>query len=490
MTLILATFLPVPALAGDIVLRQIDIYPDETKLTYQVEAGDNIRLELPGAFDPSSIRFTSSPEAEVYFFNVTENRRTNWIPPSLNDLFMKMESMDQEICNLSSDLIAFQQTAGFLENFTTSTLQAEDVFFYLEKIEVKRAQTESAILTTRRALERKTKELGMLRVEIEENMPVNSDRVICVEMKSSGTGYIYIEALTEHAGWDPYYRIHLDTLKQTMNFSIKARAFQKTGIDFEGPILFHSASPERNISSPQLDPLNISFLDKKTPEGDRSENPPDQASVINTRDKFHILTNAMDVIFASSGRIRGTGVPVMLDLGSENLDVTVNMEIIPFISPHAWVTATLDKTLNSLIEGKAQLLMDGKFIGEIILPFLMKGEKLTIPFGNSQLITAVREETLPHIEADNSDLQIVEVGYRIKLKNGLPRETPLHLKEVLPHSRSGEIVMDVLNIEPEPDLNHENNLLSWNFQMTPGEQKEIYILYRISYPAYREIKIQ
>jgi len=216
MTLILATFLPVPALAGDIVLRQIDIYPDETKLTYQVEAGDNIRLELPGAFDPSSIRFTSSPEAEVYFFNVTENRRTNWIPPSLNDLFMKMESMDQEICNLSSDLIAFQQTAGFLENFTTSTLQAEDVFFYLEKIEVKRAQTESAILTTRRALERKTKELGMLRVEIEENMPVNSNRVICVEMKSSGTGYIYIEALTEHAGWDPYYRIHLDTLKQTI----------------------------------------------------------------------------------------------------------------------------------------------------------------------------------------------------------------------------------------------------------------------------------
>ncbi|MBN1333921.1 MAG: DUF4139 domain-containing protein [Synergistales bacterium] len=490
MALTLTTLISVPAQAGEIILRQIDFYPGEAKLTYQVEAGDHIKLELPGAFDPSTIGFTSSPGAEVYFFEVKENHRTNWIPPSLKDLFNNMASMDQEICSLSSDLAAFHQTAGFLDKFTTSTLQAEDVFFYLDKIEEKRSDTESAILNTSRILDRKRKELEILRSTIEENMPVNSDRVVSVEIKSSGTGNIYIQAWTEEAGWEPYYRIHLDTLEQTMNFGIKARTFQKTGIDFEGPILFHSTSPEKNIACPEIEPLPIDLEDIKAPVENRKHSLPYSDNILDPRDNLRILTGVTDLITSSSGRIQGKGTPVLIDLGSENLDVSVDMEIVPFLSPNAWVTATLEKTLRPIMEGTAELRMDGKIIGDFFLPFLMRGEKLKIPFGNSPLITAFREETVPTMGSNGSDLEHLEVGYRIKLKNGLSRETPVRLTERLPYPTSGEIIMDLLDIEPEPDLDHGHNLLSWDFHMTPGEQQEIYILYRISYPAYREIGIR
>ena len=43
--------------------------------------------------------------------------------------------------------------------------------------------------------------------------------------------------------------------------------------------------------------------------------------------------------------------------------------------------------------------------------------------------------------------------------------------------------MEVTTLEPKPKEQDKENILTWEFEMAPGEKKTVEVLYRVTYPG-------
>ena len=99
-------------------------------------------LELPSAFDPSSVTVSGEGDVKVAGLDVREVPRTGWVPPSLAPLAEEVEKAHAQVEVLSSRAASIAQGVKHLEAAVPEGLKEVELAAYVDAALKKREALE------------------------------------------------------------------------------------------------------------------------------------------------------------------------------------------------------------------------------------------------------------------------------------------------------------------------------------------------------------
>jgi uncharacterized protein (TIGR02231 family) len=333
------------------------------------------------------------------------------------------------------------------------------------------------------------KTLEALKADFSARMPKDSDTAVRVSAMVNGGESLFVEAWTQYAGWNPFYRMNLDTPSGAIHSSLLSRARQHTGIVLEGDLFFHTTVPSTTVAPPDLPPLVADFASKTvrralmmedmsiSPRAEFKRGAPAPAS------PPEIVQSMTDMTARARGTLPGDNSPAEFLLGEFELKSEVSIVSVPVLSEEAWITAEAKKIATPLLPGTAELSVDGKLSAKATLPEQGTGTDIRLAFGKMPLVKAVREKMVSREGSTWTGKGRLEDGYSIEITNGLEKKITVILKDRIPVSAQEKISVETMKIEPRPDEQDKENILSWKLSLAPGEKKKVEVLLRIGYPA-------
>ena len=267
-TLILFTSLcAVPAYAEtDLKIAQIDMFPSGAKFIFEVapDAQKNFQAEIPGAFDADSIRLVNPNSARD--FKALVKTRDDWTPDGLKALKAQILSREELIANLNSKKAALEQTKNLLSEAMPKEADANNLLNYIKEAENLKLRTENELAELKVKLDDANKTLKRLKNDFNFKAPANSNKFIELTGTAINNKNLLIEAFTSSARWYPEYTMQLDTSTGEIKTNMYVKLSQRTGLDYNGLIIFHTKYPDESVSTPRVNPLRVGFKPKAEPK--------------------------------------------------------------------------------------------------------------------------------------------------------------------------------------------------------------------------------
>lgn len=486
----LILFIIPPAFSAEIEPKatEVDIYPSGSRLLMDFQVERDFIIELPGTFNRESIFIIRDKSIPLDEFTVTEETRTGWIPPSLKAMDTQIKDLQSEKANLESELAGLTQTKLYLDKLKLESIEQDGFLKFLEELQVKRSSVEGAINDTRISLEQIKKEIRILVDEFNSKMPQDRNRLIVLKGHSDKTGNLRISAWTNHSRWSPLYEMNLDTSGRSVHSQLEGHVTQKSGIDWNGNLRFHSVQPQRSISTPEARPLIVDFRpDARRFDMVMSENMQKTGKAAMAPQEISFTETMTDLAIPASGRVPGTGDIAEIDLGEQAIPVNVDIVALPYLSAETWVVAKTSALDSPIIPGRVKLFLDGESSGITSINEFARGEEFTMAFGRSPMIKAKREKIVPKKGANWIGKGTLEEGYTITVVNGMRTKEEVTVIDRFPLSVQDKIEVLLSEIVPEEYERSDENMLTWNLSLEPGETQKIRVLYRIKYPSDKEI---
>ena len=495
-----------PALAAAPAVRSVDVYPSGAKFVFAVEpATDAFEVELPGAFQAGSVRLLNPEDASG--FKVVEGARAGWVPPALAGLRAQVEVQERAVALLNARKASLEQTQGILESARPKDTDAAGLLAYIKEAEAMKLRIENEMVEVDAGLEEEQEKLRLLQAELGNRMPQNAGSFINITGRARTGQPLLIEAFTAAARWYPRYTMDLDTATGGIQTQMYARAVQRTGLDYAGPVTFHTKYPDEAVRSPVLNPLRVSLKPKEPPRASRraaQESAMDmayapmammknagfaQAPMMEAKDvalESVMEATMADRIVRGAGALEGDGREAEFVLGELRLTGKPLLVAIPEQRDNAWIVVSMDSIATPLIPGGASLRVDGHPAGTTSLPEYGLGQT-RIPFGYAPQITAKKE---PLVEKTGTSWfsGVFTGGYTLEVTNGMKEEKTVTIRDRLPIPTDEKIRLEVRRIDPQPRERDKENRLTWELPVKPGETVKIVVDYTLSYPSGEELQ--
>jgi hypothetical protein len=110
------------------------------------------------------------------------------------------------------------------------------------------------------------------------------------------------------------------------------------------------------------------------------------------------------------------------------------------------------------------------------------GTDIRLAFGKMPLVKAVREQMVSKEGSTWTGKGRLEDGTPSRSQTAR-KENNVVLKDRIPLSAQEKITVETMRIEPRPDEQDKENILTWKIPLAPGEKKKGEVLFRIGYPA-------
>lgn len=478
--------------AADSILpavSKVDLYPRGARILFSVPAAPSVSFELPGTFDPSTVRPLPGEGQKILSFEAASVPRPGWIPEALMDLHGRIRENEDILAVLTGRSSAIRQSFDLLSGPLPKDLKGSDMPEYVEAARKIREKLETELIALSSEMDETRKTLEALKADFSARMPEGSDTAVRVSARVNGGESLFVEAWTQYAGWNPFYRMNLDTPSGAIHSSLLSRARQHTGIVLEGDLFFHTTVPSTTVAPPDLPPLVADFASKTVRRALMMED-----MSISPRAEFkhgapapaappEIVQSMTDMTARARGTLPGDNSPAEFLLGEFELKSEVSIVSVPVLSEEAWITAEAKKIATPLLPGTAELSVDGKLSAKTTLPEQGTGTDIRLAFGKMPLVKAVREKMVSREGSTWTGKGRLEDGYSIEITNGLEKKITVILKDRIPVSAQEKISVETMKIEPRPDEQDKENILSWKLSLAPGEKKKVEVLLRIGYPA-------
>jgi len=170
------------------------------------------------------------------------------------------------------------------------------------------------------------------------------------------------------------------------------------------------------------------------------------------------------------------------------------LEAVPRLSDHVFVRGSLTNPLEfPILPGVAQVYVEwapedgvakvSDYVGEDRLDPVASGEEFTMYMGVDQNVKV--ERTVEKQVLSELDDKKREVLYKYEITVRSFRKTPatVWVLDRLPVARIEDIEVDDVEMEPVPDEQTEDGLLTWKLPMEPGEERVIAVEYKVEHPA-------
>ncbi|NLL37661.1 MAG: DUF4139 domain-containing protein [Fretibacterium sp.] len=488
------------------LVRSVDVYPKGGRIVFEAPVepkGGTFSIELPGAFDPESVRVLNPLGAEN--LRVKMVSRAPWVPVGLEPLKARLDTLNAELASLEGRVAALQQTRKML--VIPSTLKdfgARDLIAYIEGAQTLRTTVENEMVTLDERMKKATEERDRLQSEYDGKSPYNAELALQVSGRLFNPGPALIEAFTPSIAWSLHYSMDMNSNTGDIEARMYALTQQRTGLDLKGGFVFHTRRPAESVQPPSVKPLVVDFEKKVSRNSSqysaRSAAPMPMARLEEMdgrafEDEFEELLKSRvnaepevsstlsDVTVRGDGVVTGDGSPVDVVLGSFTLKSVPDLVLIPEQRSESWIVASMDSVPESLLPGRADLLVDGQPSGRTSIPEYGL-EQMRLPFGMATRLSAGKTQMLGTAGSSFfGGSGILHRGYEIKVTSGLESEREVSVLDRLPVPVNEKIKLENVKIDPEPTKRDKENRLTWKMTLKPGETRKIVVEYTLTYPS-------
>ena len=190
--------------------------------------------------------------------------------------------------------------------------------------------------------------------------------------------------------------------------------------------------------------------------------------------------------------IPGNGKEVNIELKNQEVAADFKYYSAPKLDLETYLLAEIaDWQKLNLLSGKANITYDGTYVGESFLDASSTQENLTLTLGADKRISVKREKLN---EFSSTKLIGSETRqtftYQITVRNNQNVPIQMTLKEQYPISTQDEIKVELLKETTEPTYNKTDiGVVTWEFELQPGEQKTFKISYMVRYPKGKTVNL-
>jgi uncharacterized protein (TIGR02231 family) len=322
------------------------------------------------------------------------------------------------------------------------------------------------------------------------------------------------------ASWQPTYDASVDTTggKPRLDFVRRATVTQRTGEEWNDVAL--SVSTVRvagGTSPPDMQTQRIAFYEPPVPLGAAAkaagaaprattralnEAAPTAVApapqVAATERVASLESGAFQATYQVPGRISvaADGTPKSFVLSSRQIAPTTLIKTVPALDPTAYIESHfVNEDDAPILPGEVRVRRDGTFVGTGRVGLVAPGDALDLGFGADDKVKVTR---VPVRRKENEPTWFGQTKteareFKTTVKNLHDFAARVSVIDQLPVSENTAISIEQLpqtTTPTEKQVADKRGVMSWTFDLAPGESKDIRLAYRMKWPAEREVVIE
>lgn len=479
--------------SNEIVVKNVADYLQENTL----------QIGMPKNVTVLSAQFTQNYISE---YEIDETSpQTKRVRDSVNLVQKEIYKIQNEKTNLQMTIQLLdknQQVSG-----SESGLKVEELMKLVDFYKKKRTDIGLEVYE----LGEKEKKLNVILEKLNAKLQINTSQdektskgklVLQVMSETSGMVNFDLNYLTSGATWTPFYDLRVENVKSPIDMTYKAQIVQNTGIDWkQTKLTLSSGNPNQNNQAPLLHTWFVDFSNQyntiASPTMDLRANIIQESAYgiqveeaelkqkSTVSNYTNIIENQLNVSFE---------IDVLYDILSNNKQHGVALKeiklpakykyyTVPKIEKEAYLMAELeDYSQYNMLPGEANIIFEGMYVGKTFINPNQTVETLNLSMGRDKRVSVKREivnEKSSTKFLSNYKEQIFT--YDITVRNNKKDAVNLMVKDQYPMSTNKEIEVTLLD-KDGASVNEETGVLTWTFDLKPGETKKLRISYKVKYP--------
>ena len=403
-------------------------------------------------------------------------------------------------------------------------LGIDDLVKTLDYYATKSLAIEEQLRTDRGKIQTLSDEINKLNAQLRQDSRANDKMSGILKLNLSAniatSSTVTISYYTRAAKWIPYYDVNVISTDKPVKITSKAKVSQSTGLDWDKVKLSLSTSapgsgkiaplfsawflsyyqPEiRSSMSIMQNAYSYDIQDEKEIQLDISDIAYEKQAIVyeeQTMDNYVVqaenqlnITYNIDILYS----IPGNGKELNIELKNQEIPATFKCYSAPKLDTETYVLAEISdwQTLN-LLTAVANVTYNGSYVGETIIDASSTQENLTLTLGSDKRVPVRREKQQDYSSTRFLGNDITQTfNYKLTVRNNQNTTVKMVLKDQYPISTlKGIEVVFLSNETTTPTHNIEElGVVTWEFDMKPGETKTFNFAYSVKYPKDRKLNL-
>lgn len=332
----------------------------------------------------------------------------------------------------------------------------------------------------------------------------------------AGNAKATIKYFTSQARWTPFYDLQVNEVGKPVDLNLKAHVSQTTGLDWKQVALtLSTGTPSRSNSLPsfgiwQLEQQvmrtyssrnymaakAVATMDMRVAE-DSEEVIMEESDGYSQSIEDHIQQSEqalmLEFVIDLPYNISGNGKEQTISLAKKQVtDVDYKYQTLPKLDGSVYLTAELKNWEQlSLLDGIANITFGDTYFGQTYLNTSSTDAALKVTLGDDPQLSVKREKVAQMSKTKTAGQnKVVTQTYKITVKNNKRQAVKLSLQEQYPVSAAKEIQVSLEDNTTKWTANNtERGLLTYEFELAPGESKEVVVGYSVKYPKDWKINL-
>jgi len=164
---------------------------------------------------------------------------------------------------------------------------------------------------------------------------------------------------------------------------------------------------------------------------------------------------------------------------------------VPKIDRDAFLTANVTdwRELN-LLTGEANIFFEGAFLGKTVLDPTYASDTISISLGRDKSVQIQRNKMKEFTQRQFLGGNKIEtVAFEIKIRNN--KSEPIHIviQDQFPISSENDVTVEG-SIKPAGKIEDATQIITWDMDIVPGEEKKMELKYTVKYPKDKVIVLE
>ncbi len=504
-------------------VNDVIVYLTGAQIRYKVNVnlvqGRNMLIlsELAPKLDPTSIRITADENSAVLSISpkitteLVDAEQAKYI--RVNDS-IKLITNKLEAINDEKNALGIQKTlllknislGGQNTGVNVTELQKAADFYQLRIFDINKRATDlmsDSIVQTALLFDLQNKAYKLSLTTKTQRTEIS---VLLVAEKALSTT-LEISYVVTDAGWMPYYDLKCTDITQPIILNYRAKAYNNSGIDWNDiPLTLSTADPSLNIAVPKMSPwylansyaltnredgngLSVSTItggvstnytwDFKANEQQITQNHLQSVQL----KRIEIPELSFNFAIKNKYTIPSNAQPYIVDIEERSIAATYQYVSIPVVEKSAFLLACItDWEELNLVEGNANIYLDGTYVGQSYLNPNAISDTLRISLGRDSRIQVDRVKLKDYSSRTLSgSKRKATYVYELNVKNNHAAPITIEVRDQVPVSSNQDIEVSVDQIS-NATLTPATGFLSWNFVIEPGKTQTVKLGYTVKYP--------
>jgi uncharacterized protein (TIGR02231 family) len=528
-TLLCFAVLIAPAAAETDVTSKVDavtVYPDGATVTRIIhvdlpQGGSVLRArDFPPGLDPASLRVEGDGRARLVIGSIDARPPRADRPPLDPALENRIEALRDERGGLDDKIEAANARKAFAQHFAQASPagigdkgEARPLSEWRQAFVAVEEEVAAANAVIREAGRRQReidRDLARLEAQRNADPPRKMEVKIDLTAETATPATLRVTYSVRGARWSPIYDARLDSgardRKPALELVRRAEIVQSTGEDWRDvDLAVSTVRTAKGGTAPDLRPLIVGYPVPPRAESIAPRSAP-LASIPSPQMKAargvfadereaEVDSGGFQVLFHIAER-----VSIAADDGTKSFRLSsarVAPELLVRATPALDATAFLEASFKHgedapMLPGRIAIYRDGIFVGRGQMALIAKEQPVRLGFGADDRVKVERivlnrsEGATGLITTSKTDQR----EFKIAVRNGHDAAIRMAIEDQLPVSEIDDVKVELLpgsTAPTERDVRGRRGVVAWNFDLGPGEARDIRFGWRVRWPSDKSV---